>query len=240
MGTDETRWYFFTRGGRLNLRTKSRSKTRFIILGLIAIFTLCACSSKSMEKPAKAPPKSIVSSPSSLVPQTHAPVPRLSLSHSPSPKTTQKRVIFQSKTLEKGSKPKSTLIPKAYEFGVPIPWEDTPPEKLATPWTAIPPAETTQTIAVVQVDPQTILVAANRGPTRTAFIVKGVVGFRIQKHDASSTGDLVWVKCPNGNEDMVGYFAAYKTWNSKEHPGTYTLFPLTTVEANCSGLSNNG
>ena len=136
--------------------------------------------------------------------------------------------------------PKSTTTPsqKAVLFGVPIPWDSTPPEKLATPWTSIPPAATTQTIAIVQLDPQSILVAAERGLTRTAFVVKDINGFRIQKHEESEFADLVWVTCPDGSEVVVGFFAAQRTWNATQHPSTYTLFPLTEVTDACSGLSN--
>ena len=164
--------------------------------------------------------------------------PTLGLSTSPILKTPPKRVVSPQNQPKTTPKPTTSPTPKAVLFGVPLPWESTPPEKLATPWTSIPPAATTQTLAVVQLDSQSILVAAERGLTRTAFMVKGVVGFRIQKHKETEFADLVWVTCPNGSEEVVGFFAAQRTWNATLHPSTYTLFPLGTVESGCAPISN--
>jgi hypothetical protein len=135
-------------------------------------------------------------------------------------------------------KPTTPPSPKAVLFGEPLPWESTPPEKLARPWTLIAPSATTSTIAIVRLKPDSILVAAERGLTRTAFVVHGVTGFRIQQHTESQFADLVLVTCPDGSEEAVGYFATYRTLNMAQHPSSYTLFPLTTVESGCSPLSN--
>ena len=164
--------------------------------------------------------------------------PTLDPSPAPILKTPPKRVVSSQNQPKTTPKPTTSPTPKAVLFGVPLPWESTPPEKLATPWTSIPPAATTQTLAVVQLDSQSILVAAERGLTRTAFMVKGVVGFRIQKHKETEFADLVWVTCPNGSEEVVGFFAAQRTWNATLHPSTYTLFPLGTVESGCAPISN--
>ena len=199
---------------------------------------LTGCASKSASKPSKSPQVTIDSSSVTQdLPQMDS-TPTLSPSTAPILKTPPKRVVSPQNQPKTTPKPTTSPSQKAVLFGVPIPWESTPPEKLATPWTSIPPVATTQTIAVVQLDSQSILVAAERGLTRTAVVVKGVIGFRIQKHKESEFADLVWVTCPNGSEEVVGFFAAQRTWNATLHPSTYTLFPLTEVSDACSGLSN--
>lgn len=98
---------------------------------------------------------------------------------------------------------------------------------------------TSTTIAIVDLDPHTILVAANRGLTRTAVVIPGINGYRVER--GMLNGDLVdrlFIVCPNGGELWAGWFAAVKSWNAQQHPGTYTLFPLTTSEPDCSLLSN--
>ena len=199
---------------------------------------MTGCASKSAPKPSKSPQVTIDSSSVTQdLPQMDS-TPTLGLSTSPILKTPPKRVVSPQNQPKTTPKPPTSPTPKAVLFGVPLPWESTSPEKLATPWTSIPPAATTQTLAVVQLDSQSILVAAERGLTRTAFMVKGVVGFRIQKHKETEFADLVWVTCPNGSEEVVGFFAAQRTWNATLHPSTYTLFPLGTVESGCAPISN--
>ena len=199
---------------------------------------MTGCSSKSAPKPSKSPQVTIDSSSVTQdLPQMDS-TPTLSPSSAPILKTPSKRADSPQKLPKTIPKPTTSSSPKAVLFGVPLPWESTPPEKLATPWSSIPPAATTQTIAIVQLDPQSILVAEERGLTRTAVVVKGVIGFRIQKHKESEFADLVWVACPNGSEEVVGVFAAQRTWNATQHPSTYTLFPLTEVTDTCSALSN--
>jgi hypothetical protein len=134
-----------------------------------------------------------------------------------------------------GSTPSVYASPtsQTFRFGVAIPWESTPPEKLALPWTTIPPAATTSTIAIVKLDQHSILIAAERGSTRTAFVVNGISGFRIQKREESQFGDLVLVTCLNGEEAGVGYFAADRTWNAMQHPSSFTLFPLGEPDNSC-------
>ena len=199
---------------------------------------MTGCSSERTEKPPINPSVTVDSSSVTQdLPQMDS-TPTLSPSPTPILKTPPKRVISHQNLPKTTPRSTTSPSPKAVLFGVPIPWEGTPPEKLATPWTSIPPGATTQTIAIVRLDPQSILVAAERGLTRTAFVVKGVNGFRIQKHKESEFADLVWVTCPDGSEEVVGVFAAQRTWNATLHPSTYTLFPLTEVTNACSGLSN--
>ena len=199
---------------------------------------MTGCASKSAPKPSKSPQVTIDSSSVTQdLPQMDS-TPTLDPSPAPILKTPPKRVVSSQNQPKTTPKPTTSPSPKAVLFGVPLAWESTPPEKLATPWTAISPAATTPTIAIVRLDSQSILVAAERGLTRTAFVVKGVVGFRIQKHKESEFADLVWVTCPDGSEEAVGVFAAQRTWNATQHPSTYTLFPLGTVESGCTPISN--
>ena len=199
---------------------------------------LTGCASKSSPKPSKAPQVTIdlPSVTQDLAPE--APHPKLDPSPSPTSKIPLKPSISEPNSPKITPKPTTSPSPKTVLFDVPIPWEETPPGKLALPWTPTPPAATTATIAIVRLNPNSILVAANRGLFRTAFIVDGVVDFRIQKHQGSETGDVVFVTCPNGGEVGVGFFAAYKTWNATYHPSTYTLRPVEQSEDVCSALSN--
>ena len=199
---------------------------------------MTGCASKSAPKPSKSPQVTIDSSSVTQdLPQMYS-TPTLGLSTSPILKTPPKRVVSPQNQPKTTPKPTTSPSPKAVLFGAPIPWESTPPEKLATPWTSIPPAATTKTIAIVQLDPHSILVAAERGLTRTAVVVKGVNGFRIEKNVKSGFADAVWVTCPDGSEDLLGFFAAQRTWNATQHPSTYTLFPLEEETNTCSPLSN--
>lgn len=199
---------------------------------------MTGCASKSAEKRPQKPQVTIDSSSVTQDLPKMGTTPTLDPSPAPILKTPPKRVVSHQKQPKTDRKPTTSSAPKAVLFNVPLAWENTPPERLATPWTAIPPVATTATIAIVQVDPHAILVAAERGLTRTAFVVKGVGGFRIQKHTESEFADLVWVTCLDGSEKVVGTFAAYRTWNATQHPSTYTLFPLATTESGCSDISN--
>jgi hypothetical protein len=199
---------------------------------------LTGCASKSSPKPSKSPQVTI-DSPSvtqDLTPKASDPI--LNPAPGPTSKTPLKPPIFEPNSPKTTPKPTTSPSPKTVQFDVPIPWEETPPGKLALPWTSIAPEATTATIAIVRLNSNSILVAANRGLFRTAFIVDGVVGFRIQKHQGSETGDVVFVTCPNGGEVGVGFFAAHKTWNATYHPSTYTLRPVEQSEDVCSSLSN--
>ena len=199
---------------------------------------MTGCSSKRTEEPHQKPQVTVDSS--SVTPDLPQMDSTPTLDPSPAPilKTPPKRVVSHQNQSKTTPKPTTSSSPKGVQFGVPLAWEGTPPEKLATPWTAISPAATTATIAVVQLDSHSILVAAERGLTRTAFVVKDINGFRIQKHKESEFADLVWVTCPDGSEEVVGVFAAQRTWNATQHPSTYTLFPLGTVESGCTPISN--
>lgn len=124
------------------------------------------------------------------------------------------------------------------QFDVALPWENTPPSKLALPWTPIPPAAITATIAIVRLNSQSILVAVNRAVYRSAFIVTGIVDFRIQLNEGRGSADHVLVTCPDGTEEHVGFFAAWETWNATQHPSTYTLRSIGEPTNPCSTLSN--
>lgn len=215
-----------------------RSQRALLLFGLIALLVMTGCSSESAVKPHQNQQVTIDSSSATHdLPQKDS-TPTLNPSPAPILKTPPKRVVSDRNRPKTAPKPTTSSSLKPVLFGTPLPWESTPPEKLATPWTSIPPTSTTPTIAIVQLEPHSILVAAERGLTRTAFVVHGVTGFRIQKHTESQFADLVLVTCPDGSEEAVGYFAAYRTWNPTQHPSSYTLFPLTTVESGCSSLSN--
>ena len=199
---------------------------------------MTGCSSKSAEKPPQNPQVTIDSSSvtshlTPVVPEPTLDPPTPSFS-----KMAPKQVENGAKIAKTTPIPRVSNPPKALEFGVPIPWEETPPAKLAAPWTPIPAVATTATIAIVRLDPHSIIVAANRGQFRTAFVVSGIEGFRIQRHKGSEFADAVFATCSDGSEVGVGFFAAYKSWTAQEHPGTYTLFPLTTVDSGCTPLSN--
>ena len=199
---------------------------------------MTGCSSKSAGNAPRKPQVTIDSSSVTQdLPQKDS-TPTMDPSPAPILKTPPKRVISPQNQPKTTPKPTTSSSPKAVQFGVPLAWESTPPEKLATPWTSIPPSATTSTIALVQLDPQSILIAAERGLTRTAFVVNGIQGFRIQQHAASEVADLVLVTCQNGTEVGVGFFAAHRTWNATLHPSTYTLFPLTEETDVCSAPSN--
>jgi len=199
---------------------------------------LTGCASKSSPKPSKSPQVTIDLPSVTQDLTSEAPDPTLDPSPSPTLKNSLKPAISEPNSPKTTPKPTTSPSPKTVQFEVPIPWEETPPGKLALPWTPIAPEATTATIAIVRLNSNSILVAANRGLFRTAFIVNGVVDFRIQKHQGSETGDAVFVTCPNGGEVGVGFFAAYKTWNATYHPSTYTLRPVEQSEDVCSSLSN--
>ena len=199
---------------------------------------MTGCAPKSASKPPKSPQVTVDStSVTQDLPQKES-TPTSDPSRAPIPKTPPKRVVSPQNKPKTTPKPATSPSPKSVLFGVPLPWESTPPEELATPWSSIQPVATTSTVAIVQLDPHSILVAAERGLTRTAFVVNGVNDFRIQKHKDSEVADLVLVTCPNGAEVGVGFFAAHRTWNATLHPSTYMLFPLTTIESGCDALSN--
>ena len=199
---------------------------------------LTGCSSKTPPKQSKSPQVTVDSTSvtQDLMPNGSNPIS--DPSSSPIPKQTPKPSNFRPKTPQNEPKTETTPLRKSVQFDVALPWEDTPPSKLAMPWTSISPAATTATIAVVRLNPNSILVAANRGLFRTAFIVDGIADFRIQNHQGSETGDVVFVICPNSEEVGVGFFAAYKSWNATYHPGTYTLRPVEQLKEVCSGQSN--
>lgn len=199
---------------------------------------MTGCASKSASKPPKSPQ---VTGDSTSVTQDLTPKGPDPISDPPAPptsKSTPKQTKIGPKTHQNSPKIEATPAENSFRFDVALPWEDTPPGKLALPWTLTPPAATTATIAVVRLGSNSILVAANRGLFRTAFIVNGVVDFRIQNHQGSERGDVVFATCPNGGEVGVGYFAAYKTWDATYHPSTYTLRPIEQSEDVCSPLSN--
>ncbi len=200
---------------------------------------MTGCAYKSAPKPSKSPQVTIDSASvtQDLTPKGPDPI---SDPQTPSnPKSTPKQPKMGPKTSKTTPIPSRTTRPKAAEFGVPIPWEETHPTKLAAPWTSIPPALTSTTIAIVELDPHSILVAAERGLTRTAVVIPGINGYRLER--GMLNGQLVdrlFVTCPNGGELWAGWFAAVRTWNSQQHPSTYMLFPLSTSEPDCSLLSN--
>jgi len=135
---------------------------------------------------------------------------------------------------------KSSPVVRSVLIGTPIPWEDTPPNQLALPWTSVPPVATSTSIAIVNLDQNTILLAVNRGDFRSAVTIPSVTGFRIER--GMFSGDLVdrlFVTCNNGSEEWVGWFAAIKNWNSIEHPRTYINFPLSEPNEVCSSPSGS-
>ncbi len=238
MGTNEASRYIPARRGIEAITSFSKSQRALLLFGLVALLVMTGCSSKRTEEPPQKPQVTIDSSSVTQdLPQMDS-TPTLSPSTAPILKTPPKRAVSPQNLPKTTPKPTTSPSPKAVLFGAPIPWESTPPEKLATPWTSIPPAATTKTIAIVQLDPHSILVATERGLTRSAVVVKGVNGFRIEKNVRSGFADAVLVTCPDGSEDVLGIFAAQRTWNATQHPSTYTLFPLEEETNVCSALSN--
>jgi len=168
-----------------------------------------------------------------------APDPTLDPSPSPTSKNTLKPAVSEPKSPKMTPKPTTSPLPKVVQFGVPIPWEETPPSKLAAPWTSIAPAATATTIAIVQLDPTSILIAANRGLLRTASVITGITNFSVFR--VTQNGllvDRVYVSCPNGAEVWVGWFDGVKRWNSELHPSTYTLRALGEPIDACASVSN--
>ena len=196
---------------------------------------LTGCSSKSAPKPSKSPQVTI-DSPSVTQDFTpEAPDPTLDPSPSPTLKNPLKPAISEPKSPKNTPKPTTSPSPKAVQFDVALPWEDTPPSKLALPWTTIPPATTSTAIAIVQLDPNSILIAANRGLYRTASVMIGITSYRVER--LIQNGDYVdrlFVSCPNGTEVWAGFFPGYKSWTTNEHPGTYTLRALGEPSEPCS------
>jgi len=216
-----------------------KSQRALLLFGLVALLVMTGCSSESAGKPHQNQQVTIDSaSVTHDLPQKGS-TPRLDPSPAPILKTPPKRVISERNRPKTTPKPTTPSSPKTVLFGTPLPWESTPPEKLATPWTPIPPAVTTPTIAIVQLDPHSILVAAERGLTRTAVVIPGINGYHLER--GMLNGQLVdrlFVTCPNGGELWAGWFAAVRTWNAQQHPSAYTLFPLVTAEPDCSLISN--
>lgn len=239
MGTNETRRHIPARRGIEAITSFSKSQRALLLFGLVALLVMTGCSSKSAGNPPQNPPFTVDSPSETTTPTPTAPPPISGPPRALPPKAAPKRHENRPKTALKSPIPSSSTPPKAAEFGVPLPWEDTPPGKLAAPWTPIPPALTSTTIAIVELDSHSILVAANRGLTRTAVVIPGINGYRIER--GMLTGDLVdrlFVTCPSGGEVWTGWFAAIKTWNAQQHPSTYTLFPLSRSEPDCSLISN--
>jgi hypothetical protein len=239
MGKNEARRYIPSRRGMREITSFIKSQRALLLFGLIALLVMTGCSSESAVKPHQNQQVTIDSSSATHdLPQKDS-TPTLNPSPAPILKTPPKRVVSDRNRPKTAPKPTTSSSPKAAQFGVPLPWEETPPAKLAAPWTSIPPTLTSTTITIVELDPHSILVAANRGLTRTAVVIPGINGYHIER--GMLAGDLVdrlFVTCPNGGEIWAGWFAAVKTWNAQQHPSTYTLFPLETAEPDCSLLSN--
>jgi len=200
---------------------------------------LTGCASKSSPKPSKSPQVTIDLPSVTQDLTSEAPDPTLDPSPSPTLKNPLKPAISEPNSPKMTPKPTTSPSPKAVQFGVPILWEETPPNKLAAPWTSIAPTATSTTIAIVQLDPTSILIAANRGLFRTASVITGITSFRVSR--LTQNGDLVdrvLVSCPNGAEVWVGFFAGVKTWNTDLHPSTYTLRPLGEPVDACAAVSN--
>ena len=216
-----------------------KSQRALLLFGLVALLVMTGCSSKSAGKPPQNQQVTIDSSSVTQdLPRKEA-TPTLDPSSAPILKTPPKSVISDENRPKTTPKPTTSPPPKPVLFGTPLPWESTPPEKLATPWTSIPPTATTPTIAIVQLDPHSILVAAERGLTRTAVVIPGINGYHLER--GMLNGQLVdrlFITCPNGGELWAGWFAAVRTWNAQQHPSAYTLFPLVTAEPDCSLISN--
>ena len=200
---------------------------------------LTGCASKSSPKPSKSPQVTIDLPSVTQDLTSEAPDPTLDPSPSPTLKNPLKPAISEPNSPKMTPKPTASSSPKAIQFGIPIPWEETPPNKLAAPWTSIAPTATSTTIAIVQLDPTSILIAANRGLFRTASVITGITSFRVSR--LTQNGDLVdrvFVSCPNGAEVWVGFFAGVKTWNTDLHPSNYTLRPLGEPVDACAAVSN--
>lgn len=191
------------------------------------------CSSETLPKPTASPSVILETATAGTVESSP------SAEATPSVQTSTKAALPSPKTNkspgDKILRPTTSALPAPIKIGVPTRWEETPPSRLAAPWTDIPPAATSTTIAVVQLDPQTILIAANRGLFRTASIITGINKFRISRGMMNSaTVDYVHVTCPSGAEIWAGIFSPYKSWTTTEHPGTFTALPADEPSNPCS------
>ena len=128
------------------------------------------------------------------------------------------------------STPASTTTPSALPdhpvFGTPYPFQETSALKLALPWTSVPPAYTTPTLAIVQITPNSILIASNRGDRRTAYTASGLTGYRVRSlNDGGIAIYEVTALCASGNDQVIGNLPA-KNWTNAQHPATMFFAPL--------------
>ena len=111
----------------------SKSQRALLLLGLVALLVMTGCSSKRTEQPPQKPQVTIDSSSVTQdLPQMDS-TPTVSPSPAPVLKTPSKRAVSPQNLPKTTPKPTTSPSPKAVLFGAPIPWESTPPEKLATP-----------------------------------------------------------------------------------------------------------
>ena len=214
-------------------------------IALVAALSACSSSTTRLTAPAVADTQNLSSTPpvttsaptaapatTTTPATTEAPTPAASTK----PVATTKPVVTTKPAVTAkpvaSTKPAAPSFPEKPAFDVDYPWAETAPSSLALPWTSIAPSMTSPTVALVALDPHTVLIVTNRANIRTATTISGIESFKLV--NLANGGYGVNVTCASGEVIPVAYLPG-KTWTSTEHPGVVRFRPVTDGGNACAG-----